>query len=103
MIKGHYEQVGAKIGALVDEKNAAYGDSFHRSGEILRIIYPHGVRPDQFEDMLSMVRVIDKLFRIATQKKAFGEDPWQDIAGYALLKCRDMDLGEEDENRKCAM
>jgi hypothetical protein len=103
MKQGHYAQVGAKIGAIVDEKNAAYGDSFHRSGEILRILFPHGVRPDQFEDMLGMVRVIDKMFRIANKKTAFGEDPWQDIAGYAILKCRDIDLGEEDENRKCAM
>lgn len=98
MSKGHYEQVGAAIGRIVDEKNAAYGDSFHRSGEILKILFPCGVRPDQFEDMLSMVRIIDKMFRIATKKTAFGEDPWQDVAGYALLKCRDIDLGEEDEN-----
>lgn len=103
MSKGHYEQVGAAIGRIVDTKNAAYGDSFHRSGDILRILYPHGVRPDQFEDLLAMTRCIDKFFRIATKKTAFGEDPWQDIAGYALLKCRDIELGGYDENSNCAM
>ena len=97
-MKGHYEQVGAKIGALVDEKNAAYGDSFHQSGGILRILYPHGVWPEQYDDFLAQIRVIDKMFRIATRKKAFGEDPWQDIAGYAVLKCRDIELGGEDED-----
>ena len=29
--------------------------------------------------------MIDKLFRIANKKDAFDENPWRDIAGYALL------------------
>ena len=36
-------------------------------------------------DMLAITRVIDKLFRIATKKDAFGESPWRDICGYAIL------------------
>ena len=32
--------------------------------------------------MLAITRVVDKLFRIANRKDAFGENPWQDIAGY---------------------
>jgi len=35
--------------------------------------------------MLAMIRVIDKLFRIATKKDAFGESPWRDICGYSIL------------------
>jgi hypothetical protein len=35
--------------------------------------------------MLAITRVIDKLFRIATKKDAFGESPWRDICGYAIL------------------
>ena len=35
--------------------------------------------------MLGITRVIDKLFRIANRKEAFGENPWEDIAGYGLL------------------
>ncbi len=80
-----YDALGKQIGALVDEKNAAYGDSFHKSGEILKVLYPNGVQPEQYQDMLAIVRVIDKLFRIATDKDALGESPWNDIAGYALL------------------
>ena len=33
-----------------------------------------------------MIRIIDKFFRIATEKNAFGETPWKDAAGYCLLK-----------------
>lgn len=82
---GKYERRAADLGALVDRKNAAYGDSFRKSGDIVRALYPQGIKPEQMDDALVMVRVIDKLFRIANKKDAFGEDPWQDIAGYALL------------------
>jgi hypothetical protein len=83
---GHcFEALGAEIGKLVDEKQAAYGNSYGKSGDILKILYPGGVKPDQYVDMLGIVRVVDKLFRIATMKDAFGESPWKDIAGYGLL------------------
>lgn len=81
-----YEEIGRTIGALVDEKNKAYGDSFKHAGKILEVLYPNGVRPDQYQDMLYTVRVVDKLFRLATDKDAFGENPAQDIAGYSILK-----------------
>lgn len=80
-----YERLGTEIGALVDQKNAAYGSSFDRSGKILDILYPHGVDVGNYDDFLAITRILDKLFRIATDKDAFNEDPWMDIAGYALL------------------
>ena len=80
-----FEEIGKKIGALVQDKNSAYGDSFSKSGEILRILYPDGIKPEQFRDLLSVTRIIDKLFRIATRKDALGESPWQDIVGYGIL------------------
>jgi hypothetical protein len=43
------------------------------------------VRAEQYPTFLAVTRVIDKLFRVATKKDAFGESPWRDIAGYALL------------------
>ncbi|SEM32831.1 hypothetical protein SAMN04489760_110108 [Syntrophus gentianae] len=85
--QGKYEEIGTRVGKLVDKKQKAYGRSFDRSGEIIKILYPNGIRPEQYEDLLAMTRVIDKLFRIANQKEAFGENPWQDVAGYGLLKC----------------
>lgn len=80
-----YEILGARIGRLVREKQRAYGDSFTRSGDVLKILYPTVIRPDQYVDVLCIVRMIDKMFRIATEKKAFGESPYNDLAGYALL------------------
>ncbi|HOS77543.1 MAG TPA: hypothetical protein PLL15_05830 [Syntrophales bacterium] len=84
---GKHERVGCEIGALVDRKNAAYGDSFAKAGAFLSLIYPHGIAPDQYPDALGLVRVFDKMMRIATNRDRdpFGEDPWEDIAGYAIL------------------
>jgi hypothetical protein len=73
--KNAFVKFGEEIGNLVAEKNEAYGDSFGKIG-------------------LTVVRVIDKLFRIATKKDAFGESPWKDICGYGLLGWR------RDEEKK---
>lgn len=80
-----YQRVAGAAAALVIEKQAAYGDSFGKSGEVMRILYPDGVPPEKLEDALTVVRVIDKLFRIATDRDALGESPWKDVLGYALL------------------
>lgn len=81
----NYEKMGSELGRLVELKQAAYGDSFGQSGDVMRILYPSGIKPEQLDDALAIVRVIDKLFRIATNKDALGESPWRDVAGYALL------------------
>lgn len=80
-----YEELGIEIGRLVDEKQAAYGDSFGKAGDVLRILYPDGLKPGDYDDMLAVVRIVDKLFRIATDRDALGESPFKDIAGYGLL------------------
>jgi hypothetical protein len=80
-----YELEAAKLGKIVTEKQAAYGDSFGKSEQIFKILYPNGVKPEDYKDFLTLVRIVDKMFRIATQKDAFGENPFMDIQGYALL------------------
>lgn len=76
---------GVELTDLVVAKNEAYGSSFEKSGEFLRLLYPYGVKPEQLGDALLLVRIFDKAMRIATRKDAFGESPWRDIAGYGLL------------------
>lgn len=80
-----WHPIAESIAATVAEKNAAYGDSFARSGEVMAVLYPNGIAPSQYADALAVVRVVDKLFRVATDRDALGESPWRDIAGYALL------------------
>jgi hypothetical protein len=85
---GYYARLGEEIGELVEKKQAAYGDSFGKSGAVMQILYPQGIAPARMGDALAVVRVLDKLFRIATDKDALGESPWRDIAGYGLLGAR---------------
>lgn len=86
---GRFEVRAAKVGRLVDQKNAAYGNSAAKTGAILRELYPDGLRPDQYDDALLVVRILDKLSRIAQRgvdgRDLGGESPYQDIAGYGLL------------------
>jgi hypothetical protein len=80
-----FEDIGESVGKLVHDKQMAYGDSFGRSGECLRQMYPNGIKPEQYDDLLTIARILDKLFRIANDPKAFEENPYQDIVGYGLL------------------
>jgi hypothetical protein len=79
------KEISLDLGSLLEEKNKAYGSAFSKSSEVLKILYPNGVEPDQYTDLLLTTRILDKLFRIATDKSAFNEEPWKDIAGYGLL------------------
>ena len=81
-----YEDMGLEIGKLVKTKNKKYGDSFNKSGDIIRILYPNGIKPEEYDDLLGIIRVLDKMFRIATDRDALGESPWEDIAGYSILR-----------------
>jgi hypothetical protein len=85
---GFYETKGAQIGKTVDEKQIAYGDSFHKSGRVLEILFPYGIKPEHYDNALYIVRILDKLFRIATDNDKDGEDPARDIAGYSILKSK---------------
>lgn len=85
MAETPYQDLGRSIGELVEKKQAAYGDSFGKSGAVMRILYPDGISSEQMDDALTVVRVVDKLFRVATDRDALGESPWRDVAGYSLL------------------
>jgi hypothetical protein len=90
--------IGASVGNLVNEKQHAYGDSFGKAGRVMRELYPNGIAVDQLDDALTIVRIVDKLFRIATRKNAFGESPYRDIAGYSLLA-----VGRDERSGRAAL
>lgn len=91
-----YEKLGASVGALITEKQKAYGDSFHKSGKVMEQLFPDGIPSESFVDALAIVRIVDKLFRIATDPSYGGESPWKDIAGYALLRLADKEAKSKD-------
>lgn len=74
-----------QVGTLVTEKNKAYGDSFSKSAAYLELLFPDGIPVDKYSDVLILIRDFDKNMRIANSKDAFGESPYMDKAGYAIL------------------
>lgn len=84
-IHGDLYDLACELGELLELKNQKYGDSFGKAGQILQILCPEGLRPEQYQHALTVVRILDKLSRILTDPDAFGEDPYRDIAGYGLL------------------
>lgn len=84
-----YVHLATSLGELLNEKQGAYGDAFGSMEDIFNILYPEGISPHQYQDILTIARIMDKIFRIANlpknKKDVMGEEPWKDIAGYALL------------------
>ncbi len=80
---------GRELGSLVAAKQKQYGDSVGKSAAIFRTLYPDGIRPDQFGDVLLIARILDKLSRISQRgpdgADLGGENPYLDISGYGLL------------------
>lgn len=84
-----FKDLAYDVATLLEEKNKAYGNSHLKTGEIFRILYPDGIKPDQYTDILTLARMFDKFFRIATGNEAFQqEDARKDVVGYAMLLAR---------------
>ena len=80
-----YEKAGQEIGALVDEKQKQYGDMISAMGPLLHILYPNGIKPEQYNDLAIIVRILDKIGRLTKGNGKGEESPFRDIAGYGLL------------------
>jgi len=81
-----FDLAALETSEIVAKKNMAYGDAVLKSGAMLELLYPNGIQPHQYTDAAAIIRVLDKLVRIATDNDPFGEDPWGDINGYSLLR-----------------
>ena len=83
-----FTKLAREVAVLVAGKNRAYGDAFEVSQQFIKLLWPKAVPPSAYGDMLTFVRLFDKMKRIATDATAFGEDPHQDMHGYTLLNLR---------------
>lgn len=79
------------------KKNADYGDSWKKQGEILNVMFPNGVTlkgEEQFTQFFLFVRCLDKMNRIANLqfvakesliKSETLQDTWEDLSVYAAM------------------
>ncbi len=88
MAADEFLTIATSTAKLVSEKNRAYGDAFGKGGSFIRLLWPKGVPVEAYDDMLTFIRIFDKMMRVATDPGAFGEDPHGDMHGYTLLNLR---------------
>jgi hypothetical protein len=82
-------QLGLFVTKNTIDKNRKYGDAARKVTDLLYILYPDGITPDQFDNALLLIRLLDKVVRLASytpeRLEADDESPWIDVAGYGLL------------------
>lgn len=74
------QNLAHEIGNLTADKNEAYGNSAASVGAILKILYPLGIPPEAYGNAMLIVRILDKVSRIAN-----GAPGFRDIGGYGVL------------------
>lgn len=96
-----FAQITDELGKLVIEKNNSYGSAYALCATYLELLFPNGVHPTRYTDMLLLVRMFDKQMRIARRKDAFGESPYKDLAGYSVLGIhKDQPFEKKDGEKK---
>jgi len=81
----NFEELGNAIGKLVAEKNRLYGDASVKTAKIMDILFPTGISPANYFNILLLVRVLDKIVRISESAPGDSESPWKDISGYGII------------------
>jgi hypothetical protein len=83
-IDSQFRPITDKLANLLSKKRRAYGpNNLTGAGDFFSILYPNGIKPEQYRYALILARMFDKMSRIATGLDG-EEDAWQDLAGYAI-------------------
>lgn len=99
-----FEEMGLKIGKLVDKKQRAYGDSVTKAYKLMQVYlesYDNGngtytIPKSLLKHILLQVRIIDKQNRIFNNPDGdlMDENPYSDTVGYGLLGMRMVETNE---------
>ena len=81
-------EILGEVASIVEEKDKAYGGAVDEVGKFLKILFPNGILPEQFDDLTFILRIFDKLKRMARDPNSLNEDTCQDLIGYASLWLR---------------
>jgi hypothetical protein len=91
------KEIAVDIAEVVQIKGEAYGDALSSTTLCLDALYPEGMNGDDYANAALIIRILDKLKRIATNNENAGENPWLDVAGYALRAVYNARLKEFEE------
>jgi len=93
---GYFETKATELGKLVDTKQNAYGDSFSKAFDLMKIYLQnykneadntYTIPESLLQHILLQVRIIDKQNRIFSNPDGdlMQENPYADVGGYSLL------------------
>lgn len=90
-----FSDASVVIAEMLGDKRDSYGDNLIVSGQFLKLLYPTGIPLNAYAEVLVIIRLIDKLMRIANQHSnpelwTEQESPWLDVAGYAIAIMYDL-------------
>lgn len=77
--------IGKGITHMAAEKNESYNNSYSRTDEFLKLIFPDGIPVEKYSMIAPIVRWWDKTNRMISKPNAYGESPRIDMVGYAIL------------------
>jgi len=88
--RSSFEGIALELSSMLEDKNRKYGDSYAKMAHVLPLFFPNGVPADKLLDAIFILRIVDKLMRIASNQPDEDEDPIKDVAGYAILRMREL-------------
>lgn len=80
-----FKKITDDLAQILSIKDEAYGNAFDKTTQILSLLYPNGIKVEQYKDLHVIIRMLDKISRIARDNDPLGESPYMDIAGYSVL------------------
>lgn len=91
---------GQKIGATVEAKSKQYAGTTEVAAGMMLCLFPEGIPTEKMGSALLLVRICDKMGRIAQGDGTGDEDAWGDIAGYGLIgqKHNEDEIAAEEVN-----
>jgi hypothetical protein len=102
--KKWFVEAGEVISSMLGDKRDSYGDNLIVSGQFLKLLYPEGIPANAYPEVLVIIRLFDKLMRIANQHRSpelwtEQETPWLDVAGYAIAIMYDLARSSQLEEK----
>ena len=99
-----FKDIASETAEILEIKNRAYGNSFNKTTEFLKLLFPDGVVDDQYCHLMYIIRVLDKIGRIANSSLLPPEegvvDAYKDINGYTTLMLKMLYDDMEKQNQE---
>ena len=60
-----FKKITDDLAQILSIKDEAYGNAFDKTTQSLSLLYPNGIKVEQYKDLHVIIRMLDKISRIA--------------------------------------